>query len=328
MTPEPAYRALPLRSLGFRLRLFQASERGYLGPDHLLVVETLGYRETYHRYYYRDIQAIQVYAHPEQRYWNSAFGLLGLLLGVWAFYLWADDPWTPLAVVLGLLAGLNALGLGWSLYSGPACRARLRLDGEWKRLTLWSNRRAARAGLALLEPLLALAQAELVPAPADGPLVQGLDTQPPQAAEPLAPPPPGLHSARISLGVAAVLLATTSVYDGLSFAGIHQDELSQIVTLTAWAACAAAMALSVRGGRRAVMTAMLGLATIVVQLLCEFGSAFYSAALDPRHPARPPSMLERVHDPVEGSFIAVWVAVGLIGALLMGWRAWHLERPR
>ena len=84
--PDIAYQRLSRTSsrTGFAVAV---RSRGslWLGPDHLLCVETNGYRETYKRFYFRDIQAIIIQHTKRRVIWNAilptplAGGLVGLL---------------------------------------------------------------------------------------------------------------------------------------------------------------------------------------------------------------------------------------------------------
>ncbi|HWI55617.1 MAG TPA: hypothetical protein VNZ22_00220, partial [Bacillota bacterium] len=80
---HPAYerltRAYP-RS-GFAVAVAARSSL-WLGPDHLLCIETTGYTETYKRFYFRDIQAVLIRQTKRQRNWTLAFGGLSLLFTI------------------------------------------------------------------------------------------------------------------------------------------------------------------------------------------------------------------------------------------------------
>ena len=75
-------------------RLARGTRRGFaaiwsrgslwLGPDHLLSVESSGYTETYKRFYFRDIQTIIVRKTSHRAIWNAVFAvpLIGCLSGL------------------------------------------------------------------------------------------------------------------------------------------------------------------------------------------------------------------------------------------------------
>src|SRR5690349_19709098 len=90
--------------------------RLYLGPDHLLLVSSSGYTESYKRFYFRDIQAITVRASARGKVWNGIWGLLtlsaaaiALQVGGVAFVVWLS------------IAGIFFLLLAIHFSYGPTC---------------------------------------------------------------------------------------------------------------------------------------------------------------------------------------------------------------
>ena len=88
----------------------------WLGPDHLLCVDTNGYSETYKRFYFRDIQAITIRESARRNVWNSILVLPVVICFV--------------GLVITALEGKNTAGIvAWSVFFGliaipPRCESR------------------------------------------------------------------------------------------------------------------------------------------------------------------------------------------------------------
>lgn len=95
------YRRLPGRTAWFRFGASNApSSSLWLGPDHLLKIERSASRETYKRFFYRDIQSILLQATDRRR-------ILTALLAC------------PVVIALALLLGQIAIGWVFSLLLVP-----------------------------------------------------------------------------------------------------------------------------------------------------------------------------------------------------------------
>jgi TctA family transporter len=167
----PSYRRLPgtgyqylvppwaLAMLFFVLGIFVLLFRGrrtqlWLGSEHLLLVETEGYREHYKRFNYRDIQALVVRKTPQALTTNVALGTILAILG--AIALAVDD-----SVGRGFLltlAGFFGLVLLISALRGPSCHCRLRTAVQSIDLVSLKQLRTARKVLAQIRPLIERAQ--------------------------------------------------------------------------------------------------------------------------------------------------------------------------
>lgn len=162
----------------------------WLGADHLLLVSSSGYTETYKRFYLRDIQALVVQRTSSATVVNIVFTVL-LVLAL-APALGAQSP--GLKILCFTLAGLFALVLIINLLLGQTCRCFLRTAVQTEPLLSLNRVGRAQKFSARLRPLLITAQGgELTPQ-----LISDLmreQAQPPLAAgsagdgEPSAPPP-------------------------------------------------------------------------------------------------------------------------------------------
>jgi hypothetical protein len=150
--PEPIrYRKLP----GHR-RGFIRSASLWLGPDHLLAVNSLRFREEYKRYYFRDIQAL-IIARGPRFHLSTRAAAIGCcwLIALASLYAFANGA---LAMsVLGVL-----LVATWVYFSAMcSCTCRIHTAVSQDRLPsvyrIWTARRFLRA----LEPHLSGAQGPL-----------------------------------------------------------------------------------------------------------------------------------------------------------------------
>ncbi|MCD6052748.1 MAG: hypothetical protein K0Q55_4170 [Verrucomicrobia bacterium] len=129
----------------------------WLGPDHILAVESDGYNENYKRFYLKDIQAIAIRRTADGKVINLLlclpfffFGLLGVFI---------DEP-----VVNGFflfLAFIFLLFLVINVARGTTCQATLFTAVQAEPLVTLNRLRTARKVLDRLKPLIAEAQGEL-----------------------------------------------------------------------------------------------------------------------------------------------------------------------
>lgn len=167
----------------------------WLGPDHLLVVTSSGFSESYQRFYFRDIQAFAVADSVRFAVYNAVtgcvLGFLGLIAllntllgkGVSGFIL---IPAAPALIVLA-----------WNLFLGRTCKVTLLSGVQSVALRPLSRFRRTRKVFARIVPLIEAAQSALVPPPltesASEPVTGAAATPPAPEPEPppagAAPPP-------------------------------------------------------------------------------------------------------------------------------------------
>ncbi|HYG21843.1 MAG TPA: hypothetical protein VEH04_03605 [Verrucomicrobiae bacterium] len=141
---------------GFAL-ITASRSRLWLGRDHLLLVTTDGFTESYKRFYLRDIQAITIRKTQRIAILGVITGAFVVLFGVIAFT--ASEPvarW-----VFGILAGICAIPFAVNLLLGETCACQLRTAVQTE--DLHSVSRVARATRLLerLRPLIAEAQGSM-----------------------------------------------------------------------------------------------------------------------------------------------------------------------
>ncbi len=134
--------------------------RLWLGEDHVLLVGSQTFYESYRRFFFADLQAIVVQRTHTGKIWNGVWAS-GLLF--FATLTMLTDDRTLASVLLGMGAPFGIALLVNTLH-GPTCRCHFRTAVQTERVPALSRMRAARQFLARVEPLIASAQQEL---PAD-----------------------------------------------------------------------------------------------------------------------------------------------------------------
>jgi len=248
------YKKLPGQRRGF---LRGASV--WLGPDHLLLVRSLRFREEYKRYYFRDIQAIVMAQEPRFHISTRAAVLAVLCLPA---FLTARtgilfSAWKAAAVLLVLV---------WVLISAlRSCRCRIFTGVSADDLPSLYRTWTAHRFLRLVRPLIEQAQGAHVTAPAEtvaSPVVGPREWSLP---EPIPPPP--RNQTRKALVVFALLTASLladaiwSVLSLHSTAGWSQT-VDAVLTLIEAGTAIAIIVHHYRGQARGAMQ-KLAIATLV-----------------------------------------------------------------
>lgn len=132
----------------------------WLGPDHLLFVETTGYTETYKRFYFRDIQAISV---RETGTFAMVNGILGIIFGAAMIPILLSIRSGDGIVIFWLVFVLLLLGLPLALNIiwGPTCTSFLRTAVQTQEMASLARVRKTRRILNRIRPLIAAAQGEI-----------------------------------------------------------------------------------------------------------------------------------------------------------------------
>jgi hypothetical protein len=137
----------------------------WLGPDHLLYVETTGYTESYKRFYFRDIQTITVHNSSAYALINGIFGFLfGISLVLMAigglFGELAKGDGGAIAVFC-LIFFVFGLPLVLNNIFGKSCSCVLRTAVQTQELSSISRWRKARKVFDRVRPLIVAAQGEI-----------------------------------------------------------------------------------------------------------------------------------------------------------------------
>jgi hypothetical protein len=155
MEPSSEIRYKPLTR--FRVRTGLSSL--WLGPDHILSVNSNGYIENYKRFYFRDIQAIIIQKTSRRAVWNGilAAPLLGAFIGLLACLSSLSQDGVG-AIVCGVILAILLLFFVLNYILGVGCACHIRTAVQIQRLP--SVRRApyARHVLETIRPLITAAQ--------------------------------------------------------------------------------------------------------------------------------------------------------------------------
>lgn len=207
MAHEPTqYQRLPGRGAGL-----VSFHRLYLGPDHLLLVTSTGYSETYRRFYFRDIQAIVLQKTAAWAVWNGVLGSLSALCALLVtVYLIGRAPEMMVPLVLGLvLAPFSVVPLVWNLLLGPTCVCLLGTAVQTTKMPTLGRLRTARRVVARIKPLIEAVQG---PLPPDA--LRELEARKPAPPAVAAPPviaaaglPPRAYNGRVHAWLCWLLLA-------------------------------------------------------------------------------------------------------------------------
>lgn len=135
----------------------------WLAEDHLLIVKSTGYHETYQRLYFRDIKGFFTISSERRLAWGLVWGIVAVISGAMlGFGLQVGKQ----PVVSGIVCGLTTLFFVWNLLLGPACRMFAVTRVQTAPLALVRRRKAHKV-LARVQPLIEAAQRDLVPPPAE-----------------------------------------------------------------------------------------------------------------------------------------------------------------
>jgi hypothetical protein len=129
----------------------------WLAKDHLLLIETNGYSESYKRFYFRDIQAMTVQRTNDRTIWSIVLAALGALLLVIGF---AIQDTAALIVFAVLATFLCVVPLIIVLAMGPTCRCQIRTAVQTEDLPIGRVPRARRV-LERLRPLITATQGQM-----------------------------------------------------------------------------------------------------------------------------------------------------------------------
>ena len=154
-----AARTTPYRRLpGRARRLFGVSTLWY-ADDHLLLVSQRSFSETYHRYYFRDIQSISTHRNDRGSVWWALLALASILVvfpAVAMFVSGAPSRWAW-SVPAGVL--LISLGVHW--WRGTTCTCHMRTILQGVEVAPLRRVRWVRGALAIIEPLIEGSQGPL-----------------------------------------------------------------------------------------------------------------------------------------------------------------------
>ncbi len=122
------------------------------GPDHLLQVQSYGFRELYQRLDYKDVDAFVLVASNRRKYWALTWGSLAAVLAFVFLLNWVSGDGFPFVSLSFLVLCLIPLTWNWLL--GPTVRVYALTAAQPFPLLSLVRRRRAEAVLTRLRPLL------------------------------------------------------------------------------------------------------------------------------------------------------------------------------
>jgi hypothetical protein len=341
MTPDREhYRKLPGRRRGFVM-----GSSVWLGSDHLLLVRSSRFRETYRRFYFRDIQAIVTAKAPRFHIstrsaaiaaaWLVALAIISAFeRGVSAFSAGARLSWI-------WWTGIAALAAAWVYVSAArSCRTRIYTAVSAEELPSLYRDWTARRFLSRVEPYVTQAQgavegnwAEAVEERQVGALPEGRVglALPGRVAPPATQPPHG-KAARTPVSILLVVSLLLGGLAELLTLGVRNDVARWVLAgflLVQVTAAVAAIVQNFLGGLRASMRNLaivtltaIGVWYYAVQLGGGVFLAYQRGAMNrataAQTPFQTPQALELMNYPAARGFAGgIGVLLGLTGVLLL-----------
>lgn len=157
--PDIPYQRLTFaRGRGGFAVAFRSRSSLWLGPDHVLCVETNGYTENYKRFYFRDIQAISIRETGRRYVWNAILVLpvVGCVVGLSMNLVSANN--LAAIIVWGIFAILLTVSFAINNLLGSTCACQLRTAVQVENLPSLCRARQTRKVLAKIRPFITAAQ--------------------------------------------------------------------------------------------------------------------------------------------------------------------------
>jgi hypothetical protein len=133
----------------------------WLGEDHLLLVDSIGYSENYKRFFFRDIQAVTIRKTKTRLVWNL---ILGVLLAVSILITWsASIDWREpgTVVVLSILLAVFGIPLLLNNLFGATCACEIRTAVQTESLPSLNRMPKTRRVMNRIRPMISAAQGQL-----------------------------------------------------------------------------------------------------------------------------------------------------------------------
>jgi len=159
--PEQKYQRLTRErnATGFSVAVARRSSL-WLGDDHLLLVESAFFVETYKRFFFRDIQTITMRKTDARKIWNWILGMFLFVSGLLILAIPGDA--NTAKIVLGIIV-LTIFGIPLLLNNlfGPTCACQIRTAVQTENLPSLRRVRQTRKVLDKIRPLIVAAQGEI-----------------------------------------------------------------------------------------------------------------------------------------------------------------------
>lgn len=138
----------------------------WLAADHLVIVRSTGYTESYARLLLREVQGFFVVKTDRRMWWSLWWGAVALVSGIVAGVTYNNDD-TPVASVI--IFSLGLVMLIWNEVLGSSVRVLVVTGVQTVPLPSLVRRKKARRVLSRLQPLIEAAQADLQVVPSAPP---------------------------------------------------------------------------------------------------------------------------------------------------------------
>jgi hypothetical protein len=144
---ERKYKRLPGRPFSpFEVRSL------WQGPDHLLWVESVFFKENYKRFFYSDIQSVVLQRTDTHMLWSFIWGAVALICGLIALLM----PGTP--YVSATFTAIFLLALGINLAWGPSCNVYLQTAVQVQKISSLKRVRTGQKTMARIKALVEAVQ--------------------------------------------------------------------------------------------------------------------------------------------------------------------------
>lgn len=135
----------------------------WLADDHVMVVRSSGYHESYARLQLSDMKAVFLTKTDRRLWWGIFWGVIAGWSGI-VLFITLQRGETPIASAIIFGTGLTAFL--WNHFLGEGCRAFVLTGVQTAELPSLVRMKKGRQVLARLQPLILQAQAELMRPPA------------------------------------------------------------------------------------------------------------------------------------------------------------------
>ena len=133
----------------------------WLGEDHLLLADSIGYSENYKRFFFRDIQAITIRKTKTRLVWNI---VLGALLALSGLIIWTSaSAWRDIGTTIAVSIVLAIFGIPLLLNNlfGPTCACEIRTAVQTESLPSLNRVPKTKKVMNRIRPLIIAAQGQL-----------------------------------------------------------------------------------------------------------------------------------------------------------------------
>mgnify|MGYP001546421120 CR=1 FL=1 len=146
----------------FKKRKLVGASRLWIGPDHLLLVDSTGISETYRRFFYKDIQAVNLVKKNSNHYKMIALLLFTVLSGIAAVVSW-KYYFPPGLVIFCIIGPVLAVYTVRQIIKGPACDCWVYSSVQKEKLLPVGTMKAGKRFIDFLLPRVEQVQGSLSP---------------------------------------------------------------------------------------------------------------------------------------------------------------------